>query len=79
MSDSRAPAAEGAEERESGGLGGKKIDDGDEFGLNEREGKLWRRRRENGGKRWWWLRGGRVEERKERASCCIVQETSLTT
>lgn len=53
MSDSRAPAAEGAEERESGGLGGKKIDDGDEFGLNEREGKLLRRRRENGGK-WWW-------------------------
>lgn len=53
MSVSRVPAAEGAEERESGGLGGKKIDDGDEFGLNEREGKLLRRRRENGGK--WWL------------------------
>lgn len=42
MLDFRVLVVEGVEEREFGGLGGKKIDDGDEFGLKEREGKLWR-------------------------------------
>lgn len=51
MSDSRVPATDGEESEESGGLGVKKIDGEEVFGLKEREGKLWRRRREkNGGK-----------------------------
>lgn len=45
MSDSRVPATDGEESEESGGLGVKKIDGEEVFGLKER-GKLWRRRRE---------------------------------